>query len=220
MLFYLLFNLQYVVLLGKSLRMLKEGTSHSKPLRWIKVAVWLILVPWAMQVLILIIEQAAQIPVPGFISLNLSLFFGICTFYLSYMHSSGISGFAQKEKYEGSRLTQQMLTENLKKIESTILNEKLFEDKDFSQSKLAEKIDLTARTISLTINQGKGQNFVDFINGVRIEAFKQMIVEEQHKNYTMVAIAEMCGFKSSSTFYAAFKKQTGMTPKEYKDSLS
>ena len=64
------------------------------------------------------------------------------------------------------------------------------------------------------------QSFIDYINSYRVEAFKQRIKNKELNNYTMVAIAENCGFKSSSAFYAAFKKLTGVTPKQYKDQFT
>ena len=216
---YLLFNLQFIVYFSHSLWKLKISDSTSEPLKWISVAVWLIVIAWFLQLALLVAEQAFYISVPDIISLNLALFFGACTFFLSYAHASGQSGFSQKEKYEGSKLKDSVLNENLDKIYQTILDERLYKDPSFSQHKLAERMNMTTRTISLTINQGTGKNFMDFINSIRIDAFKRMIQEEQAKNYTMVAIAEMCGFKSSSTFYTAFKKHMNMTPKEYQDSL-
>lgn len=216
---YLLFNVQFVIYLGLSIRKLRSHSPSAGPLQWIKVAVWLIVAPWIIQLSILIIEQGYGIPVPDVISLNLALFFGACAIFLSYRNQTVNSGFMQKEKYENSKLEPHELRDNLEKVRTAILENQLFTDPDFSQLMLAKATKMTPRIISLTINQSTGQNFVDFINEYRVEAFKMKIMEERAKSYTMVAIAERCGFKSSSTFYAAFKKHTGMTPKQYKDAL-
>ena len=189
-------------------------------MKWIKVAVWLLLLPWISQFLIVILEVGFGILAPEFISLNQALLFGICAIFLSYMHSSGPGGFAMNEKYEKSRIDKTQLNENLAVIQEAITANRLYEDPNFSLNALADTVHFTARRTSLTINQATGQNFVDFINTYRVEAFKNKILEGESKHFTIVAIAEKCGFKSSSTFYTAFKKHTGMTPRQYVDSLA
>jgi len=216
---YLIFNIQFIVYFALSFFVLARIKPLPDSLKWIRIAIWLIIVPWLLHLVFLLAEKIFGIFIPDFLSLNLSLMFGICAFFLSYVHTSGKIGFAKKDKYENSKISPSELSRNLKIIKSIITEEKLFLDKDMSLAMISEKTQLSPRDISLTINQGMQQNFVDFINSYRIESFKQLITQESSSNYTMVAIAENCGFKSSSAFYAAFKKQTGITPKQYKDNL-
>ena len=60
-----------------------------------------------------------------------------------------------------------------------------------------------------------GQSFFDYVNGWRIEEAKPLI---RNGEQTVLAIAYEVGFNSRSSFYAAFKKQTGVTPSAYKSS--
>ena len=64
------------------------------------------------------------------------------------------------------------------------------------------------------------QNFFDFINGYRIKEAKRLLVDPKGELLTILAIAEEVGFNSKSSFNTAFKKITGMTPTEYKKSVS
>jgi AraC-like DNA-binding protein len=80
---------------------------------------------------------------------------------------------------------------------------------------LAEMLNSNVHTISRVINEGYEKNFYDLINEYRIEEFKEMISSDQYKNYTYLAIALEVGFSSKTTFYRAFKKYTGKTPREY-----
>lgn len=217
---YLTFNVQFLVYLGLSLTKLYRLNPLPTTLKWIRIATWLMIVPWISQLGFLFAEKVYGIVISDFLSLNLSLLFGGCAILLSYAHSSGNVGFAKKDKYQDSRLNQLQLSQNLDLIKSIITEERLFLDKDLSLGKISEKTQLPSRVISLTLSQIANQNLVDFINSYRIEHFKELIKQESSSNYTLVAIAESCGFKSSSVFYAAFKKQTGITPKQYKDSLS
>ncbi len=216
---YLIFNIQFLIYLGFSLIKLGSLKPLPETLKWIRIATWLIVVPWILHLGFLLADNIFGIFIPDFFSLNLSLLFGGCAILLSYVHSAGNVGFAKKEKYEDSKLSPTQLSQHLELIKSVITEERLFLDKDLSLAKVSEKTRLTQRVISLTLNQLANQNFVDFINGYRIERFKELIKQEASNNYTMVAIAESCGFNSSSVFYSAFKKHAGITPKQYKDNL-
>lgn len=54
-------------------------------------------------------------------------------------------------------------------------------------------------------------SFFSLINSYRIEEFKRIVRDEQYANYTITALAEMCGFKKSS-FFNVFKEYEGCTP--------
>ena len=63
-------------------------------------------------------------------------------------------------------------------------------------------------------------NFNDFINNYRIEAVKENLKKGEHKKTTLLGIAFDCGFNSKATFNRAFKKSTGLSPKDYLHKLS
>ena len=58
-------------------------------------------------------------------------------------------------------------------------------------------------------------NFNDFINNYRVEDVKKAFDKGEHKKTTLLGIAFDCGFNSKATFNRAFKKNTGISPKEY-----
>ncbi len=219
-LFYMIFNIQFIVYFGLSLYRIGSIKPLPNTIKWLRIAIWLILAPWMIQLCFLIYEKVYLNNMPDLLTLNLSLLFCICAIFLSYVHTSGATGFSKGEKYEGSRISEKELEKNLNIIKNTITTEKLYLDKDISLIKISKIANLTPRDISQSINLGLKENFVDFINSYRVEAFKLSIIKESSSNFTMVGIAENCGFKSSSAFYAAFKKHTGITPKQYKDSIN
>ena len=61
-------------------------------------------------------------------------------------------------------------------------------------------------------------NFFDFINSYRIEMAKELIINPLPHTRTILDIAMESAFNSKSAFYSAFKKQTGITPAEFKKS--
>jgi len=61
-----------------------------------------------------------------------------------------------------------------------------------------------------------GQNFVDFVNEVRIERAMELIRRDSH---TITSIGFQVGFRHLSHFIRTFKKRCGITPTEYKKTF-
>lgn len=85
---------------------------------------------------------------------------------------------------------------------------------------LAELIGMPSHQLSKVIHKEFGKNFYEYINHYRIESFKEMILAEKYKSFTILAVAYECGFNSKSAFNRIFKETTGITPREYKMQVS
>lgn len=81
---------------------------------------------------------------------------------------------------------------------------------------LAEQLDVKPHELSEVINTCYGGSFYDLINHHRIEAAKSLLHDNDEQHRKMLDIALSVGFRSQSTFYSHFKKQTGMTPTAYR----
>lgn len=122
----------------------------------------------------------------------------------------------QPKRYESSSLSagqKELLHKNLLKH---ITEQKPYLDQELTISQLATQLQVNSKYLSQVINEKQEQNFMDFINGHRIERARELLCSPVFEYYTIQAIAEEAGFKSKSAFYNAFKKVTGMTPVEFK----
>ncbi len=103
------------------------------------------------------------------------------------------------------------------KITSLMQNEKLYEDAELTLSQFAKKLSTNTSVLSKIINTGFQMNFNDFVNQYRISSMMEKLKAGEQKNQTLLGIAFDCGFNSKATFNRAFKKQTGLSPKEWMD---
>ena len=122
----------------------------------------------------------------------------------------------EENKYESSSLTQKQKEKYLSLLLDHMDKQKPFLRQELTLSELAQALDINAKYLSQVINELTKKNFMDFINGYRIEEAKKLFNSSRHQHFTIVAIAQEVGFKSRSAFYSAFKKVTGQTPTEFK----
>ena len=69
--------------------------------------------------------------------------------------------------------------------------------------------------VSAVINRRLGGSFWEYVNRLRVEAVRARLADPTETR-TLLDIAYACGFTSTSTFNAAFKRQVGETPSGYR----
>ena len=144
------------------------------------------------------------------------VFYALVLLLLFYKRRDALL-FLKPKKYVSNVLLQTEAEEIHSRLKQTIEKEKLFLDANLTVKQVARMLGVSSAKISQTLNEHYNSNFNVFINTYRIAASKEMIAREA--GYTLEAIAMDSGFNSKSTFYTAFKKHTGMTPKQYRDSI-
>jgi AraC-like DNA-binding protein len=96
---------------------------------------------------------------------------------------------------------------------------KTYLDEELNLYKLADLTGISEKKLSLLLNRYLDTNFYDFVNGYLVRAIKEKFREETNSKYTIMAIANDCGFRSKSSFNRVFKRETGLSPSEYKKQL-
>ncbi|MBO0930110.1 helix-turn-helix domain-containing protein [Fibrella aquatilis] len=93
--------------------------------------------------------------------------------------------------------------------------ERPYLEPELSLADLARRLHTNPVALSQVINAGVGKNFNDFVNSYRVEAFKAAVSSPVNRHLSLLGIALDCGFNSKATFNRAFKKFTGLMPKEF-----
>jgi AraC-like DNA-binding protein len=115
-------------------------------------------------------------------------------------------------KYAGSTLQEVLKVKIVDGLTVLMENEKAFTNPSLSLDDVALRLNTNTKYISQAINEHFGRNFYHFVNFYRIEEAKRLMLEEENLKYSIYGIAQMVGFGSKSSFNAAFRKFTGLTP--------
>jgi AraC-like DNA-binding protein len=172
-------------------------------------------------------------------AVNLVVFFKILATpeWLFYNTPNNVEASIMKptsSQKEPSLLEIELITKlSPKKLQFSIEENRLFERfteaieadqffllPNFSQKNVAEKLDVSEYKIRLIIEKAYGIKFSEFSNYRKTYfLLNEMRKNPQWKKYSFVAIARKLGYLSTNSFYLNFKRISGVTPKEYFDSL-
>ena len=118
------------------------------------------------------------------------------------------------QKYQNSSLTTELSLSIYQELCKFITEQQLHLNTELSLPQLAEQSGWSKHNLSQAINQGAGKNFFDFVNSLRVEHAKKLLVSSA--NMSILDVSLDAGFNSRSAFYNAFKKHTQMTPSEFR----
>ncbi len=123
-------------------------------------------------------------------------------------------------KYAGSRLKDTDAKIYVDQLDTFMASSKPYLNPDLTLLQLASDINITPHLLSQIINAQYKLNFFDYINQYRVQEFKTAVADPKNKNYSLLGIAFECGFNSKSAFNRIFKKSTGLTPSQFKETSS
>lgn len=140
--------------------------------------------------------------------------------------------FEEIKKYETFDETKQRIISIFEKAIQYILDTKILKTKKIIQAakeyidehyneeltlnKIANVIHISPNYFSSLFSNEIGQSFLEYVASLRIEKAKQLLADRDAKAYE---VGEKVGYANPYYFSRIFKKCTGMSPSEYKDSL-
>lgn len=101
-------------------------------------------------------------------------------------------------------------------IEQVINAQQLHRQPHLTLLNVALQSPYSEREVSRLINLAGRKNFCDYINSLRVADAARRLAADEANERSILDHAFESGFTSKSTFNAAFKKQMGMTPSEYR----
>lgn len=124
----------------------------------------------------------------------------------------------KKEKNAAYRslVRAELVDELYEKILHIFVVQKKYKNPDYSAKKMAEELSTNTRYISAVVNIRFGQNYSSLVNEYRIKDAQYLLVDKRYMDKTMEEISAMVGFANRQSFYAAFYKLNGITPRSYR----
>ncbi len=157
-----------------------------------------------------------------------SLFASFSVYYLGFVGyqqpnyelgvQEDISVVSLQENKQSIKITvpTQKSTEIARAIRYALEVDKVFLHPTLNIQELSRKLTLPQQEVSQVINAHFHKKFRDLINEYRVEEVKKKLHSEDMAYMSILGIALECGFNSEATFYRIFKKNTGLSPKEYR----
>lgn len=158
-----------------------------------------------------------------FLLIPISIAFTVILYALNYIcyHRDFTIDELTKESTENETTDEPATPENSElighKIESLMKEQHIFLTKNLKITDVAKAIGSNRTYVSNYINSAYHCSFSDYINNLRIEYAKTLLLSSE-ADTKLVTIAEASGYSSDSAFYRNFQRVTGMTPTEFKNN--
>jgi AraC-like DNA-binding protein len=157
-------------------------------------------------------------------------------FYFSVFHANLLYAISEEEKTlipDNPILQLEQITVNttnsnekepgpdililLEDLEKYIRREKPYLNASLTLKDLGAALNIQPRLLSHMINSYLDTNFSNYINTLRVQEAAEKLGKPKDDKETIAEVMYTCGFNTKSAFFTAFKKQFGISPKQYKE---
>jgi AraC-like DNA-binding protein len=138
----------------------------------------------------------------------------------------GIEGFSRR-KDEAFKVISKIpekehaqLTKIAAGIQKIMAVESLYKNPELTLTMLSRKLETKPYLLTKSLNLILKKKFADYVNELRIEEVKRLLMDPKNEQYTLLALAYDAGFNSKASFNRAVKKITGNSPSALKSTLT
>ncbi len=136
--------------------------------------------------------------------------------FILFRNNEIFTPLGDKRKYKNINLSEEQVLRHLDRIRKVMEEQKPFLERSFNLGSLSELTSIPKHLLSRYFSENLKQSFTDYTNCYRIEKAKELLTNPSFKNHKIAVIAYECGFNSISSFNAAFRKVTTVSPSEYR----
>ncbi|MEP1093634.1 MAG: AraC family transcriptional regulator [Cyclobacteriaceae bacterium] len=147
---------------------------------------------------------------------------------LNYAYGAGVAALAvyilifkllRNPTIFQKRLTYQIGAEFIQRLVKCLEEDQYYQKPALNLSQFAQHLGEPAYLVSKAVKRHYGRNFPEVVNTLRIKEVKRRLQVEKGEFNKVEGMAYDVGFNTPSAFYAAFKKETSSSPREYQRSL-
>jgi len=147
-----------------------------------------------------------------------NLLVAFVTYYIGFMGYKNDNLKIHDSKESLRSLSSQLNSNHYQKTASLLRkkleDEAVYLDNELTLKDLAETLEVTPESLSRVINHSFEVSFRELINQYRVNHVKKLL-KETNDEHSILDLALASGFNSQASFYRAFKKSEGVSPKVY-----
>ena len=98
-----------------------------------------------------------------------------------------------------------------------LVDQKRFLNHDLTLESVASELNVSKGHLSRLVNSNMDMSFNSYVNTLRVNEAKIHLLNMDDFEESISRVGLKSGFNSKSTFYASFKKLTGLTPNQFKN---
>ena len=121
----------------------------------------------------------------------------------------------EEQKYRFNKISDKEAQVIIEKLKNCMLEERFYLNEELKMPDLAKVVGCSNQALSQIFNAFMNERYSDFVNRYRVEEFKRIIATTDYSKFTLKALAKKSGFNSYTSFFRAFKEQTGVTPNDF-----
>lgn len=127
-----------------------------------------------------------------------------------------LRGRKVKEAPYRTVIRTELADELYEKILYLVVARKKYRNPRYSAKELARELHTTPRYLSAVINSRFGKNYSCLVNEYRIKEALRLFHDGRYADRSVEEISAMAGFANRQSFYAAFYRNVGETPANYR----
>ncbi|XDD51897.1 helix-turn-helix domain-containing protein [Leptospira sp. WS92.C1] len=182
------------------------------------LAVLIIMVSFcaALEIVGIVMENKFLVLLSGAITTFEIIYFYYVSVYFQDFLSEQVATETQKNVIKKSLLSDVDIEALEKQLSYLIQEERIYLDEDIRLPSVAEELGVSVHQLSSYLNDHKGINFNNYINQFRVEEAKSILINDPSRS--VISVGNAVGFNSNSVFHRAFLRETGMSPKKFRES--
>jgi YesN/AraC family two-component response regulator len=117
-----------------------------------------------------------------------------------------------KEEPQAADVVESVITQ----LTRLMITKQLYMNQTLTINDVSRELATNRTYVSNEIKRSFKSGFRDYLNRLRLEKAKELINSSNSEDMSLMVISEQVGFRNYGTFNAAFKKENGITPGEWK----
>ena len=122
----------------------------------------------------------------------------------------------EKEALYRKLVNPKLMEELRDKIQELLVVRKKYHDHGYTASKMAEELHTNSRYVTAVIRVHFHTTYTSLVNKYRIEEAMAVLTDSRYAHLNVEDVGDMVGFAHRQSFYTAFTRYVGTTPRAYR----